>query len=769
MVDRAGNRSVVAGEERGGGWGLPVALVLLALVLVLAYVRTRPPAPKPADVPMQEFSAARAQEILKTLLGNGAPHPVGSAANAEVRGRIVSHLRWLGYAPEVRESFVCNRFGNCGQIANVVARLEGREPGKAVLLMAHYDSVPAGPGAGDDMAGVATILEIARILKAGPPPRHPVIFLLDDAEEAGLLGAEAFAQSPAFSEVGVVVNLEGRGNAGPSIMFETSGQDGWLVPRFTSLASRPITSSLFVTIYDQMPNDTDLTVFKRRDVPGLNFAFIGNPLYYHSPLDTLENLSPASLQHHGDNALAAVRGLMEADLASPPPGRAVFFDVLGAFVVLWPAGWSLGLAVLALVLVLVAVVLGLRRGAFTGGALALGLLLLPATLILSGAVAYGIQTLLQAAFPAPWVANPLPATLVFWLIPLAMTLWLAAWFGRRSGAAGLWAGTWIWWALLGLLLAVLLPGTCYLFLVPALAAGIAGIVSLSTAPGVRAWAALLPLLVAAILWFPFLHFLYLGLGLLGLLVTAVLLALFDTALAPLVAAAGPGLRKWVPVAAGALAAIFVVVAMFSSPFSENARQNILLQFHQDVETNEAHWILRAAPPLSQAFRQAAEFDPQGGPAFPWSPPFSRAFKAKAPALSVPGPELAVLADSSTGGKRTLRLRLTSPRGARVGMVMVPNAAKLESLRIGGQAVEVEPQPPGAPPAEGWRQLIIFGLPPQGVELDVGLGAAGPFDWYAVDRSDGLPPSGRALLEARPATAATVNDGDNAFVSRKVRI
>lgn len=768
MVDRTGNRGVVSGEERGGGWGLPVALVLLALVLVLAHVRTRPLEPKPADASMQEFSAMRAREILKTLLGDGAPHPVGSPANAQVRQRIVDHLRWLGYAPEVRESFACNRYGNCAQIANVVARLEGREPGKAVLLMAHYDSVPAGPGAGDDMAGVATILEIARILKGGPPPRNPVIFLLDDAEEAGLLGAEAFAQSPAASEVGVVVNLEGRGNSGPSLMFETSGPNSWTVPHFTSRASRPITSSLFVTIYDQMPNDTDLTVFKRRNVPGLNFAFIGNPLHYHSPLDTLENLSIESLQHHGDNALAAVRGLTEADLASPPPGRVVFFDVLGAFVVHWPMGWSLGLAALALVLVVVAVGLGLKRGAFTGGALAMGLLVVPATLILSGALAFGVQTLLRAAFPSPWIANPLPATLAFWLLPLAVTLGLAAWLSRRSGAAGLWAGTWIWWAVLGLLLAVIAPGACYLFLVPALVAGLAGIASLTSAPGVRAWAALLPMLVAAVLWLPFLQFLYLGLGLMGLLVTAVLLALFDTTLTPLAAASGPGLRKWVPVAAGVLAVIAAVVAMVSSPSSPQAPQNVILQFHQDIQTGEARWLLRAAPPLPQAFRQAAAFDPQPAPAFPWSPPFARAFAAKAPALPVPGPELAVLADSPAGGKRTLKLRITSPRGARVGMVMVPNEAKLESLRIGGQAVELEPRRPGAP-VQGWRPFTLFGLPPQGVELDLVLGETGPFDWYVADRSDGLPPGGRALLDARPATAVTLHEGDNALVSRKVRI
>lgn len=768
MVDQGGRREVVGREEKGSGWGLLAALVLLALVMVLADVRTRPPAPRPADVPAGEFSAVRAQEVLKTLLGDGAPRPTGSAANARARERIVAHLRWLGYTPEVRQSFVCNQFGTCGQVSNVVARLEGKEPGKAVLLLAHYDSVPAGPGAGDDLAGVAAILEVARILKAGPPPRNPVIFLLDDAEELGLLGAEAFAQSPAAAEVGVIVNLEGRGTAGPSLMFETSGEDGWMIPRFTSRASRPITSSLFVTIYDNMPNDTDLTVFKRKGVPGLNFAFIGNPLHYHSPLDTFENVSPGSLQHHGDNALAAVRGLAEADLASPPRGRAVFFDVLGWFVVIWPAGWSLGLAALALVLVIAAAVLGLRRGSFTGGELALGLLLLPGAVVFAGALAFGIQTLLQAAFPSPWIANPLPATVTFWLIPLAVTLGLAAWFARRTGAAALWAGTWLWWAVLGVLLAALAPGTSYLFLVPALAAGIAGVVSLASSPGVRAWAALLPLLVAALLWLPFLQFLYLGLGLMGLLVTALLLALFDTALAPLAAAAGAGLRKWIPILAGALAAIFAVVAMVTPPFSPQAPQYLGLQFHQQADTGEARWLLRAAPPIPQALRQAAPFDPQPSPAYPWSPAFSRAFAAKAPVLPTSGPELAVLADSAAGGKRTLRLRLTSPRGARVGIVLVPIEAKLESLRIGGQAIEIGPPPPGAP-STGWRPFTLIGLPSEGVELDVVLGEAKPFDWYVADRSDGLPPSGRALTAARPAATASTNDGDNTMVSRKVRI
>ena len=321
MADQVGSRGVVEPEERKAT-GLLVALALLALALLLAVVQSGPPSPKGTEAPASEFSAARALEAQRGFMGDGAPRPVGSPAHARAREKILAQLRGLGYAPEVQQAFACSPGGNCARVSNVLARLPGQEPGKSVLLMAHYDSVPAGPGAGDDGAGVAAALEVARILKAGPPPRHGVMLLISDGEEMGLLGARAFAeQSPALAEVGAVVNLEARGSGGPSLMFETSGPDAWLVSRWAGGASKPFTSSLFSTIYRYMPNDTDLTIFRRRNVPGMNFAFIDGPAHYHTALDNLQNLSSASLQHHGDNALAAVRGLAESNLAIRPRGR----------------------------------------------------------------------------------------------------------------------------------------------------------------------------------------------------------------------------------------------------------------------------------------------------------------------------------------------------------------------------------------------------------------------------------------------------------------
>jgi hypothetical protein len=115
-------------------------------------------------------------------------------------------------------------------------------------------------------------------------------------------------------------------------------------------------SSLFYPVYARLPNDTDLTVFKRHGLPGVNFAFIGGQPRYHTPLDDVGHVDLASLQHQGQNALAIVRALADQDLDAPPPGHAVFFDVLGFGIVRWPRGLTLPRAALGLLLALASLV-----------------------------------------------------------------------------------------------------------------------------------------------------------------------------------------------------------------------------------------------------------------------------------------------------------------------------------------------------------------------------------------------------------------------------
>jgi len=172
------------------------ASLLLAFLLIagtLAIELNHPPTPLPLSAPPDEFSAYRALEHLKQFARK--PHPMGSAEHDRVRDYLIDQLRALGLSPEIqRATGVTGKFSAAGNVENIVARQNGTRPGTpALMLAAHYDSVPAAPGNGDDGAGVAAILETLRALHTQPPLQNDLIVLFTDGEEDGLLGASAFA------------------------------------------------------------------------------------------------------------------------------------------------------------------------------------------------------------------------------------------------------------------------------------------------------------------------------------------------------------------------------------------------------------------------------------------------------------------------------------------------------------------------------------------------------------------------------------------------
>jgi Peptidase family M28 len=759
MVERASQAE--AGSRSFPAWGLFAALLALALVLTVVAARYREPAPRTGDVPPDEFSAGRARAVLEEVLGTGAPRPVGSAENARSRARLVAVLKRLGYEPEVQATVGC-RSEDCAPVRNVLFRLPGHEPGGVVLVVAHYDSVAAGPGVGDDLAAVAAAIEVARAMRRDRRPRNSFVFLLDDGEEAGLLGAQAFvAEHPLAREVDAVLNAEARGTSGASLMFETDRDNAWLVGLYAGAAPRPLASSLFSTIYERMPNDTDFTVFKGAGMRGLNFAFIGHPGHYHTPLDNLENLSLGSLQHHGDNLLSTARALADADLTRPPRGAAVFFDVLGYGMVRWPAQWTVALAALALLLLAGAAVRFVRRGEARAAGIVWGLLAFLLMLAAAGLAGWllGWGVLGRGAYAAGWVAEPAAAA-PFWLLALAAVI-AAARLCRRGGAWSLWIAVWSVWAVLGVATAMALPGVSFLFLVPALLAGIAAL----AAPALPALAALLPLAAAAALWFPILRFLPHALGA-GILpsVTA-LVALATTGLAPL-AAAGSRRSGRAAVAGLAVAALLAAGWALSRPgYSAGSPRALNLGFHQEVDVAGRPVVARffAAGPwlrLPPELAAAAEWEqarrslyPWGGPWGPWAP---------ARPLPLAPPEAIVAADGQAGGDRRLLLRLVSRRGAPIAGVALPPEAEVRRLTVAGRPMPEEH-------ARGWRVVTFTGMPVEGIDVEVVLGAAGPLDFWAFDRSYGLPPGGERLARRRPAMAVPINNGDMTVLTRKVRL
>jgi acetylornithine deacetylase/succinyl-diaminopimelate desuccinylase-like protein len=193
------------------------------------------PAPVSANASTNEFSSGRAIRHLQAITKQ--PHPPGSNEHAAVREYIVEALRSNALEPEIQVETVIDRQRDpmllAGTVRNVIAKLPGTENSKAILVAGHYDTSPQAFGASDDGAAVGAMLESLRALKAGPPLKNDVIFLFTDAEEEGLLGANGFmVEHPWARDVGLVLNFEARGNGGPSIMFETSNNNGWLIPEF---------------------------------------------------------------------------------------------------------------------------------------------------------------------------------------------------------------------------------------------------------------------------------------------------------------------------------------------------------------------------------------------------------------------------------------------------------------------------------------------------------------------------------------------------------
>src|ERR687889_639413 len=373
--------------------GVVVALVLGAFAAI-SLLALEPPEPLPASAQASEFSAERAFSHVGQIAQR--PHPVGSPANAEVRDYLIGQLEDLGLRPTVQEATSARTKEGTASIArvhNIHARIPGSSPTGHVLLVAHYDSVPRGPGAADDGAGVAAILEIARAITSDSAPRNDIDIVLTDAEEPWLLGAQAFVRDDLLDpRRSVVLNLEARGTSGPALMFQSSSENTSVIPALASV-QRPITSSGGEACYQLLPGDTDFSVFRNAGFAGMNFAFFDGSARYHTPEDSPTNLDHASLQHMGSTVLATARHFAGQDLGAPRGGSLTYFTVLGELVY-YPQGLAVPLAMLAVVVFAATLLYGRRRGVrirAVGWAAVSSLWLLVVTMTLGIGVWHGLR------------------------------------------------------------------------------------------------------------------------------------------------------------------------------------------------------------------------------------------------------------------------------------------------------------------------------------------------------------------------------------------
>ena len=477
------------------------ALPVLLLAVLAACSREAP-----------RFSLENARVHVQVLAGTIGSRPIGTPENARARQYVIEQLRLFGYDVRVQETDARRPdVGLTARVVNIIGVKAGPDR-NAIGLVSHYDSSPEAPGAADDGLGVAVSLEAARVLAARADRKHTLIVLVTDGEESGLMGAAAVVTDrDVMSRLNAYINVEAIGSGGRGMLFEAGPGNGWIVRPWAHSAPRPRGASFAVEIYKRLPNDTDFSIFKRHDVPGLNFASIGDSYAYHTARDTADRLSDETLSTTGENVVQTTIALDRLDLLTRSTSNQTYFDIGRTVAVSWGpvAAWFIAAAALVFGLLawfktLAASVrlIGVWRWvieviwALLGVAVVAGSMVGATWLLRHGRAVYH-----------PWYAHPDRLFLMLLAIGVLMgwaVVRLGALLPARVRAPRhpmlVWSLTLPVWVVLAGVMAATAPTAGYLWTVPLLVAGLALLAApLHNVPLVRA-ASIIVLAVTGTLW-----------------------------------------------------------------------------------------------------------------------------------------------------------------------------------------------------------------------------------------------------------------------------
>jgi hypothetical protein len=701
------------------------------------------------------------------------PHPVGSAEHDQVRDYLIAQLRILGLEPQVQNATgVGTRYAGAGRVQNILARMPGRQSGgPAVILVAHYDSVEAGPGAADDGAGIAAILETVRALRAGGPLLHDVIVLFSDGEESDLLGAGAFVREhPWAKDVAMVLNFEARGTTGRSLMFETGPGN---LDALSVLRTMPnvTAGSVFTTIYRTMPNDTDLSELALLSTPALNFAFGDGADRYHTSHDDVAHLNTGSLQHHGQQALALARAFANGPLPRPRTGDAVFFDVPVIGLVVYSEKWALPLALVAAALAVVVMIRSRRETARLGRDVVLGAAATVGAVVLSGAAAYLAGLMLSLLHTKlPWGGAPAwsPvdwAAVAMLSLAISTACYVAA--RRRGSAEGLHAGALVIWTLLSLTTAAIAPGSSYLFTWPVLVVALAALLAddrgLLTAKGL---AMCLAAFVTAGLLIPIAYLIgavFLGVTSAGGIVTTVIIALIAWLLLPLLEVLCDGACWSTPVICVATTIVLVGIGALTVRTSDVHPNASRLIYAIDADSSDAWLASRASAVRTNSWTRTALAPFAHGP--DWIAHFfeqpTAVVAKRVPSLPLPQPAINILSDSTTSDVRQLTLRVQGSAGTTALGMRVTDAPVI-SAAIDGRSIDTTRY------RLHTREWALWYWAPSDsgalLSLTIPVGSTPTLEILAY--SLGIPALPGITIPPRPANVVPVQSGDVTIVRRR---
>lgn len=734
-------------------------LAFTVFLFFVNHLTFQPPASKPLTAPSHEFSGERAFGILSHLLSENKPHPVGSELNKVVKLRIIDELDKLDISSTVQKTWSCaHNYNTCAFVENIVAIIPGDIDEDYITLMSHYDSVPTSPGAGDDGAAVAAMLETARILKSEAPFKQPILLLFTDAEEVGLIGAEAFfGQHELAKKVSIVLDFEGNGTTGVSQVLRTSGANQVFINAFQRESSGPKGASLINEVFKRMPNDTDFSVVLRANIPGIDFAFVGEKNHYHTPNDNLENIDHGTIQHHGDNMLPLTRWLANNDFDTTEPNY-VYGNLYNSWVQ-WLTTYSPFLIILSLIFLIISFI---RTEATVFGVLggfSMTFLVSFATILLSfitfKLIAYFQGTIVS--FPA----NDLAYRIALFSSALTGGLLAALVSNKYLSFINTILGAWIFWLVISIPVFLYMPDAVNLLLIPLLSGAFILLASTFFSEKLRRYTLLLSLILLIPLTLGVVLLFESSQGYHLIISTMPFLALFMTIFVPLI----HGSSVKLPIITAAIVTSLSIITAINSPlYSEQRPQHVNINYFENFNAGTAHYWLSNQNPLPDDLKSVIELSTEKKVLLPYiNYQFSGWAEAETSGYQPPAFNVKSIIETDKG--RTVELILSSPREANSLQLFLPGSAKLKTFKLG--EIEFEAKLIEAGSYKDKYSIIIHGVFAKNVPLTLVLESKELVNAYLMDRSTNLPESAEALLKQRSHLISPKHNGDVALLVKTI--
>jgi hypothetical protein len=500
-----------------------------------------------------------------------------------------------------------------------------------------------------------------------------------------------------------------------------------------------------------MPNDNDLSVFKRAGLPGLNFAYIDGLSNYHTAADNLSGLDLRSLQHHGSYALALARHFGDLSIGQNRTSDQTYFSVIGPIFVRYSTAVALILAAGDCLLFLFVAAIGFKRRLISTRGILMGLAAFVVSLgICSGAVAavWQLLKLLNGQFRLLPNRTPYSSDLFilgFVALTLAIMTSLLAFLSKKIGAQSLNLGTLFGWLILTVVVTLVAPTASYPFAWPLFFSLVSAAVLLKeqerTSTSLARVAVISALAVPGIILFvPIIYLLAISMGLEMVWAVAACEVLLLSLLIPHILVLVRS-RKWLlPGIAAILAVGFLVTASITPGVDRHHPKADSIFYALNAESGKAVWASydeRSDEWTSQFLGAAAT---RGILSEYFATNTATYLRNEAPVITLKPPTLSVLADTTQNGVRTLHLRLASMRQAAI------IAASLDPAS--GSVTRVNGKQVNASLDNGWG-IRYYGAGNDGIDFVLELNSSDPIKIKILDMTYQLPELESLNLKPRP--------------------